>query len=311
MRDVLYFGLVMVLIGSSVVALLYSIGSNLDNDMLSEGYSNNYYESIVIYRNDDVDEAFSKEFNTTNNIFIDYSVPVTHSIIPDRLKKRDNTAEHCERFRELQRENPEIIDYSLHGYDHNLSGHPPTEFKGESKKVQNQKIEDGITFFENCIGQKPQSFVPPGNTYDNKTVKILDNKEINLLSADSHTSPQKWSFNIEPIDYSKSVYLGGMSYMFVSDWDNKTLISTEASLNGLNKSIENNYLYTQVLHYKALESYNSEDEDSGFQKLDKMINQSSSYENVKHYSLGDLSDKLEHELVQVSKNEGWIISRKH
>lgn len=297
------FGILVIALASVsfITAFYYDSQDNLNFSEFNE------YQSVVIYRNDDVTEALSNEFNKTNDLFIQYKVPVTHAVIPSAIEGKKDTSEHCKALRKLKNDYPELIDYSLHGYSHDLVGEPPTEFDGRQKVVQEDKIREGIEFFQKCIGERPKSFVPPGNTYDDTTLEVLAEYNISLMSANVHYSDQDWSFGNKDIDHSRDVYVGGMTYMYVRDWDDNQLNPLESSLNGINDSLNKGNIHTQVLHYKSLSQYESPEQSNGFVHLEESLKYTSSHDNVKHVNLGSLSKLLDNKELTTSKKHDWRI----
>lgn len=81
-----------------------------------------------------------------------------------------------------------IVDVALHGYEHrsNGLGMPHSEFRGLEYAAQSDKIRRGRALLEAIIARPVLSFVPPWNTYDEGTLKALDDNGICCLSANRY-----------------------------------------------------------------------------------------------------------------------------
>ncbi|MEZ5561567.1 MAG: DUF2334 domain-containing protein [Gammaproteobacteria bacterium] len=80
------------------------------------------------------------------------------------------------------------IDVALHGFEHrsNGLGMPHSEFRGTGYAEQAAKISRGKAMLEEIISRPVRSFVPPWNTYDENTLKALDDNGISCLSANRY-----------------------------------------------------------------------------------------------------------------------------
>lgn len=82
---------------------------------------------------------------------------------------------------------------SQHGYIHicqrcNRSSHEMycTTFNTAFNQTEQRKlIDDGIQLFEDYVGIKPTSFIPPGHIFDEITYQALENVGINVFSDDT------------------------------------------------------------------------------------------------------------------------------
>jgi peptidoglycan/xylan/chitin deacetylase (PgdA/CDA1 family) len=78
------------------------------------------------------------------------------------------------------------IEICQHGYDHlSYSKVPPfSEFKGMPEKEQLEKITTAKKLLENSFQTQVGTFIPPWNSYDENTLKILSGLNVTNVSAD-------------------------------------------------------------------------------------------------------------------------------
>ena len=77
------------------------------------------------------------------------------------------------------------IEVALHGYKHeDISNLPkPSEFKEQDVKIQFEKIKNGKNFLERAFNAKIVGFVPPWNSFDENTIKIIKDLGMKYISA--------------------------------------------------------------------------------------------------------------------------------
>jgi peptidoglycan/xylan/chitin deacetylase (PgdA/CDA1 family) len=78
----------------------------------------------------------------------------------------------------------DIIEVALHGFDHiSIRNRNKTEFSGLKFNKQLEKIANGKQFLENKLGIKINTFIPPFNSYDLNTIKVLEQLQFENISA--------------------------------------------------------------------------------------------------------------------------------
>jgi len=80
------------------------------------------------------------------------------------------------------------LEIALHGYSHQTTisprrGRPYTEFSGLKQSEQMRRIRQGKTFLEAELGLDVRVFVPPWNTYDANTIKVLQATGFKTISG--------------------------------------------------------------------------------------------------------------------------------
>lgn len=94
-------------------------------------------------------------------------------------------AEDEERIALMQKALEHGFQLALHGYTHQVAARSVlSEFSGQAKQVQHQKISDGVRLLETCFPEtKVGTFIPPWNTHDHVTVGAVQDVGIHQLSA--------------------------------------------------------------------------------------------------------------------------------
>ncbi len=79
-----------------------------------------------------------------------------------------------------------VVEVALHGYAHQSHSEQyiGSEFKGLDFEQQKEKILQGKIYLEEISDSKINTFVPPWNQYDDNTLKVLEELQINNISAD-------------------------------------------------------------------------------------------------------------------------------
>lgn len=92
------------------------------------------------------------------------------------------------------------LELAQHGYSHRnctISGRP-SEFRGVSYDEQLVMLQRGRRHLESLISQKVNTFVPPWNSFDANTVRVLDELQFRCLSASSGSRYPASSLAIVP-----------------------------------------------------------------------------------------------------------------
>lgn len=78
-----------------------------------------------------------------------------------------------------------VVDVALHGLIHrsNGLGTSHSEFRGLDRSTQSRKIRDGKELLDTITGAPVIAFVPPWNTYDDRTIEALHENDLECLSA--------------------------------------------------------------------------------------------------------------------------------
>ena len=115
-------------------------------------------------------------------------IPCTMAVVPfslsDKLQHPATTvALRPEKVAMLRNTDRDVIDLALHGYCHQSVKGRRTEFASLSLKVQRDKIKSGRDLLEDLFSLPIRTFVPPWNSYDSKTLHVLEDLQFTALSA--------------------------------------------------------------------------------------------------------------------------------
>jgi peptidoglycan/xylan/chitin deacetylase (PgdA/CDA1 family) len=146
---------------------------------------------IVALRYDDYSNSSPTDFELRLIESLDrLRIPCTFGVIPF-LEHRDVrgakplTPNKTDILRNIAHN--DIFEIALHGYAHKeLSENgrsKRSEFAGLGFAAQYKKISLGKIFLEQLIGEKVETFIPPWNSYDKNTLRVLEALEFQTISA--------------------------------------------------------------------------------------------------------------------------------
>ena len=76
------------------------------------------------------------------------------------------------------------VDIALHGFSHQTwRSEPYSEFAGVPEETQSSKIKQGKMFLETKTGSSVNKFIPPWNSYDEQTLKVLESLGFTAISG--------------------------------------------------------------------------------------------------------------------------------
>lgn len=150
----------------------------------------------VVFRFDDPSALSSTEIELkVIDAFREHNASLTFGVIPFKCagSTRDTSpqdvvplgAKKGELLRNAVEEG--IVDIALHGYSHQMrEAEVWTEFWGMDYDSQFDKLSKGKELLEGTIGKPVTTFIPPYNTYDRNTLKVLEALDFSILSAGIH-----------------------------------------------------------------------------------------------------------------------------
>lgn len=164
--------------------------------------------------------------NALFDLFFQLKIPMVVGAVP--LMPDDAFDPKNEKFYALTEDDARIelmkqalskgFQLALHGYKHQVM--EPTvlsEFAGQPKATQRQKIQDGVATLERCFnGTEVDIFIPPWNTHDDTTTDVVGELGLHQLSAgDNATLHEKGGVVVSPsypigsfVDYLQFYSLG-------------------------------------------------------------------------------------------------------
>lgn len=153
----------------------------------------------VVFRYDDYGNATSRlDFDAKLIAALrEHGVPATFSVIPFERKKCEGEDYYCLVPKKVlplgsgkllllaDAIEEGLIEVALHGYLHRevKPGRPWTEFAGVALAEQERRIAAGKFLLDNTLGTPVTLFVPPFNSYDGNTIRVLEKLGFQALSA--------------------------------------------------------------------------------------------------------------------------------
>jgi hypothetical protein len=121
--------------------------------------------------------------------FRDAAAPLTAAVVPFDCRQRDPRALTAAAVPHLVAAQAEgLLEVALHGYCHRARAGStdgnPTEFAGLDADRQSELLRQGKTALEQVFPRPVTGFVPPWNSYDGTTLRLLAELGFTHLSAD-------------------------------------------------------------------------------------------------------------------------------
>ncbi|MFC5970155.1 DUF2334 domain-containing protein [Halomarina salina] len=260
------------------------------------------YDGIVVFRNDDIQPYYRSEtMRAVDQTFVDEGVPVTLGVIPQVNGEHSITeSDVCTYLRERARENPDIFEFSLHGYTHEkrTDFHGGSEFGGLDPTTQREFVEDGTRTLTDCVGERPTTFVPPMDSYDEATV--------DALSAEGYTtvSGAGW-FTADYYGTSEVFQQGGLVHVpndggFVANWTTGEFHDPATLEQRFDWAIEDEGLYVQMLHYQDF------DTPERLEQLREFLQYVKGYGDVRFMTVGELGQHVADGTARQT-DDGWEV----
>lgn len=212
-----------------------------------------HYETIVIFRNDDIQPGWRAETRrAVDRVFVEEDVPVSLGVIPvvggSPITDEESNA-LCGYLSDLRTDHPGTFEFALHGYTHErrTDFQGASEFGGSSVADQRRWLEAGTDIVRECTGERPTTFVPPFDSYDDTTVAVLEGNGYAVVSGnEDHTG-----------DYfgEREVFVaGGVVHVpndgdLVANWSDHAFHSPEVMRERFDRALANGTVYVQMIHY--------------------------------------------------------------
>lgn len=270
------------------------------------------YESIVVFRNDDIQPWYNQEeLRAVNDVFIDEEVPVTLGIIPDTNGDASLTddPELCSYLRSLESDHPGQFEMAVHGYTHEpeTDFYDGSEFGDLPRDEQRERLADGEAILADCVESPSSTFIPPMNTYDETTVDVLEDADYTTVSGGS------W-FTNEYYDTDESVFEAGelthvsetqafenwSEYEDADDEDDVPFEDLETMTESFDDAHEANEIHTVMLHYQYFTT------DERLDQLESLIEHMKGEDDVAFMTIEQLSIGMETGAVEET-DDGWRV----
>lgn len=261
-------GVVFVLLASTILLTVLLVGDGPllptgkpPDSMVNESTTDETdFRLVVIFRDDDLEPGHRDDLRrAVHRTFVAEDVPVTRSVIPTKDGEPITTNEaFCEELRQERRTHPELIEYAMHGYRHEERTNrfetgragglvAQSEFGGLPYGEQRERIADGASILNQCLGDRPRTFVPPYGTYDDATVRALAAENVTTVSGGA------W-FTEAYYDETSVFETDGVLHVprqesFVRDWESESFYDQQSLRAKFDRAHERGGLYLHVLHY--------------------------------------------------------------
>ncbi|QCC57143.1 DUF2334 domain-containing protein (plasmid) [Natrinema thermotolerans] len=258
------------------------------------------YQSIVIFRNDDVQPNYRSETRrAVDRVFIEENVPVTLGIVP-AIDNEELPDEFCRSLREQANSHPDTFEYALHGYSHEerTDFHGGSEFGGLPAERQATLIREGTTALQACLQQTPTTFIPPFDNYDNATAAALADEEYAALSGGTWFTEAYYN-ETGPFERNGIRHLPA-SRSFVRNWTTNEFYAQSRLEAAFDDAYRDGEVYIQTLHYPTFTTESRQD------RLRGLINHMQSRDGVTFMTVGEFAHKYEHGEIKRT-GDGWRV----
>ena len=138
------------------------------------------------FRNDDV-HKITKKLKRLIDLFLDYGIPINLAIIPNKIE-----SELVSYLILLKQKYGRLVSIHQHGFNHNhnenknWNNNAPFEFgSDQSYDYQLKLIKKGKSIMDNAFeNYNIPAFTPPYHSFNNNTIKVLNDLNFKLFSAD-------------------------------------------------------------------------------------------------------------------------------
>ncbi|MFU8866910.1 DUF2334 domain-containing protein [Natronococcus sp.] len=271
------------------------------------------YDSIVIFRNDDIQPWYNQEeLRAVDDVFIEQEVPVTLGIIPDTNGSGALTddPELCDYLRSLEADHSDQFEMAIHGTTHEpvTDFYGASEFGGLSEAEQRERLAEGEALLADCVDSPSSTFVPPMNTYDTTTVEVLAESNYTAVSGGQWFTDQYYE-----TDNGTYFGAGGLTHVpetqSFEDWsayeeaggddDDVPFHDLETLTDSFDASHERNGVHVVMIHYQYFTT------DERLEKLESLIEHMKG-ENVGFLTIEQFAEGLEDGTVEET-DDGWRV----
>lgn len=260
------------------------------------------YRTIVVFRDDDVQRGWRIDtLRAVHGVFLRTDVPLTDAVIP-HIGDGSITESRslCAYLTGLRRDHPGQFEYALHGYTHDARTdfHGGSEFGDVPYDTQRSLIRNGTRELTACTGERPRTFVPPMNTYDNATVRALRASNYTTISsAGWFERAYQGRTGVFTTDGVRHIPERGA---FVKNWTSGAFYTDRELEARFDTAYRNRSLYVQMLHYWSFTT------DAHRAKLRGLIEHMQSKPGVRFMTLGELHRGLANGTIE-RVDGGWRV----
>lgn len=298
----------------SLVAVTVDIGRTTETN-------EEVYDAVVVFRNDDVQAGYEFEtMQAVDRVFLEEDVPVSLGVIAGGLEDDDRT---CSYLSELAADHGDQFEIAAHGVSHEAETEfgQKSEFGGHDREVQADKLETMTDRITACTGERPTTFIPPFNTYDETTVDLLEEYGYETASGGEHTRTVfddrddmgendggEHGDTAERDGVAGTFEAGNVTHIpqsqaFVADWETHDFHDYETLEAAFEAAAENGSIYVQMLHYQTFT------EPADRERLREFIRSVDDYGDVRFATLGELGELVRNDEIRYDEGDGqWYVT---
>lgn len=276
--------------------------SLLTEQTASETSTWNEYQTIVIFRDDDIQPRYrTAEMRAVDRVFIQKDVPVTKGVIPaiDGEELAPNQ-DLCQYLRTQSRDHPDTFEYALHGYSHEQRSefHGGSEFGGITPSKQRELIQNGTRALGDCVRQTPTTFIPPLDTYDNATARALAAENYTVVSGGGWFTDDYYN-ETSPFEAHGVLHLPN-SQSLANNWTTNEFYDQAYLERQFDRAYQDGAVYVQMLHSPSVTT------ESKLDTLRGLIDHMKSKEDVAFMTVGEFAQKRQTGRLERT-DTGWRV----
>ncbi|ELZ33346.1 deacetylase [Halogeometricum pallidum JCM 14848] len=261
------------------------------------------YRLVVAFRNDDIQPYYeASTMRAVDAVFVEEGVPVTNAVIPfvggRNITDADDT---CAYLRELGREHPDTFEFALHGYTHEnrTDFYGSSEFGAQPYETQRAWMREGTDELLACTGERPTTFVPPMNTYDENTTRAAAAADYVTVSGGSWFTRQY--YGEAPVFESGSVVHVASAGGYVENWATLETKSRADLRADFDEAYAEGGTFVMMIHYPDFDAPENRAD------LRALVEHAKSREDVRFVTVGELGSRVANGTM-VRTDDGWRVS---
>ncbi|MDS0294197.1 DUF2334 domain-containing protein [Halogeometricum luteum] len=260
------------------------------------------YRLVVAFRNDDIQPYYeASTMRAVDDVFVEEGVPVTNAVIPfvggENISEADDT---CRYLRELGRDHPRTFEFALHGYTHEnrTDFHGSSEFGGQPYETQLRWMQEGTDELVACTGDRPTTFVPPMNTYDENTTRAAAETNYTTVSGGSWFT--RTYYGEAPVFENGSVVHVASSGGYVEDWTTMETKSRADLTAEFDEAYADGGTFVMMIHYPDFDTPEKRAD------LRALLEHAKSREDVRFVTVGELGSRVANGTMERT-DDGWRV----
>lgn len=262
----------------------------------------NEYRLVVAFRNDDIQPYYeASTMRAVDAVFIEENVPVTNAVIPfiggQNITDADDT---CAYLRELGRDHPDTFEFALHGYTHEnrTDFYGSSEFGAQPYETQRAWMQAGTAELTACTGDRPTTFVPPMNTYDENTTRAAAATDYTTVSGGSWFTRQY--YGEAPVFENGSVVHVASAGGYAENWATMETKSRAELQADFDEAYAEGGTFVMMIHYPDFDTPEKRAD------LRALLEHAKSREDVRFVTVGEFGSRVANGTMERT-DDGWRV----